>query len=645
MPGMGHAPSLTNPTVVSAFQSTLIHQLWIILAVIAAVTLGVNAFRAWQLTRQVRGRQASRAEDAAASALAESRGTAASGAGTEGAGVNAGGAGTGGMAITDSPAAAEPVARRVLRIGFGILWLADGLLQLQSAMPLGLPGNVLDPAASGSPHWVRAIVSDGALIWQRHPVQAAAAAVWIQAGIGLLLIVAGRGRWSRLAGVLSAGWAAAVWTFGEAFGGIFSRGASFLFGVPGAVLFYGIAGLLIALPDRWWSGRRPGRIATAGLGTLFLGMALLQAWPGRGTWVGRDGSRLGAISAMAAQMAKTRQPHVIASMVSAFSGFDAAHGWAVNFAVVLMLAVGGALLLSGRRRLLAAGLVVGLLLCIADWLLIEDMGVFGGTGTDPNSMLPISLLLVAAYLASCRPASPPSPSVAPAPAPASASWHERWSPRVLLQGAFATCAVAVVLVGAVPMAAASVDKNADPIVAEASEGTPNFVNLPAPAFSLIDQRDRPVSLDALRGRTVVLTFLDPVCTTDCPLIAQELRQADAMLGPARRKVEFVAVVANPLYRSVAAMNAFDREEGLASMPNWLYLTGTAAQLRRVWSSYGMQAATEPAGAMVAHTDIAYVIDAGGYERVVLDSEPAPGGVGASSFAVLLSGQIRRLTAA
>ncbi len=390
MPGMGHAPSLTNPTVVSAFQTTLIHQLWIILAVIAAVTLGWNGFRAWQLTRQVRGRQHRLAEDTSAGPVPESRSTVGSRA-AEG--------GIGATALRSSRDVAEPAARRVLRIGFGILWLADGLLQLQSAMPLGMPANVLNPAASGSPHWVRAIVGEGALIWQRHPVQAAAAAVWIQAGIGLLLIVAARSRWSRLAGAISAGWAVVVWIFGEALGGIFTPGASLLFGAPGAVLFYGIAGLLIALPDRAWGSRTLGRVTTAGLGALFLGMAVLQAWPGRGTWIGRDGSGRGAISSMAAQMATTRQPHVIASIVSAFAGFDAAHGWAVNFAVVLMLAVAGALLLSGRRRLLSVGLGLAVLLCIADWLLIEDMGVFGGTGTDPNSMLPISLLLVAGYVA------------------------------------------------------------------------------------------------------------------------------------------------------------------------------------------------------------------------------------------------------
>ena len=46
---------------------------------------------------------------------------------------------------------AEPVAHRVLRIGFGLIWLLDGILQGQAAMPLSLPSQVMTPAASSSP--------------------------------------------------------------------------------------------------------------------------------------------------------------------------------------------------------------------------------------------------------------------------------------------------------------------------------------------------------------------------------------------------------------------------------------------------------------------------------------------------------------
>ena len=179
-------------------------------------------------------------------------------------------------------AGAEPVARRVLRIGFGLLWVLDGLLQIQRSMPLGLASGVIQPAAVGSPGWVQHLVNAGITIWSDHPVTAAAATVWIQLAIGLWLLVAPRGRWSRLGGLVSVGWGLVVWAFGEAFGAMLAPGATWLFGAPGAVLLYVVAGALVALPERSWTGPRLGRRLLAGIGVFFIAMAVLQAWPGRG---------------------------------------------------------------------------------------------------------------------------------------------------------------------------------------------------------------------------------------------------------------------------------------------------------------------------------------------------------------------------
>ena len=74
------------------------------------------------------------------------------------------------------------------------------------------------------------------------------------------------------------------------------------------------------------------------------------------------------------------------------------------------------------------------------------------------------------------------------------------------------------------------NKTADPITAEAIAGTNGQLDTPAPNFTLTSQDGRQVSLASLRGKVVLLTFLDPVCTTDCPLIAQEMRSADTLLG-------------------------------------------------------------------------------------------------------------------
>jgi cytochrome oxidase Cu insertion factor (SCO1/SenC/PrrC family) len=197
-------------------------------------------------------------------------------------------------------------------------------------------------------------------------------------------------------------------------------------------------------------------------------------------------------------------------------------------------------------------------------------------------------------------------------------------------------AAAIVLVGTAPMTLAAANPNADPIISQALNGTPNVIDTPAPPFTLVDQRGHAVSLSSLRGHTVALTFLDPVCTSDCPLIAQEFHRTDEQLGPDHAKVDFVAIVANPIYRSVAFTNAFDRLEGLSHVDNWFYLTGSVSELRRVWSSYGVLVETAGAGAMIAHSDLAFVIDARGNERAALETNPGAGTPSTtSSFSSLL----------
>ena len=107
--------------------------------------------------------------------------------------------------------------------------------------------------------------------------------------------------------------------FGESFGGIFAPGLTWLFGAPGAVLIYCVAGALIALPERVWHSRRLGRAVLAGTGLFLVGMAVLQAWPGRGFWQGVSGGQPGTLAGMTGSMAQTPQPGVLSGWVSAFT--------------------------------------------------------------------------------------------------------------------------------------------------------------------------------------------------------------------------------------------------------------------------------------------------------------------------------------
>jgi hypothetical protein len=428
MPGMNSGVNVSDPTVIAAFRTALLHQGLIALLIFAALGL------AWLLAR---GGPPVAARDGSAAAR-------------DGISLQAPG--------WLVPGQAEPAGRRLLRIGFGLLWVLDGVLQAQPKMAAGLPGQVIGPVAAISPHWVQHIVNWAGTNWSYHPVQAGAAVVWIQAGIGTWMLAAARGTWSRLAGLASLGWGLVVWVLGESFGGIFAPGLTWLTGAPGAAFSYAVAGALIALPARAWRTPRLGRLTLAGIGLFLAGMAVLQAWPGRGFWQGTWHGQPGTLTGMVQSMAATSQPHFLAALVAGFGSVNARHGFAVNMAVVTALALAGAVFLSGRPRLIRPALVAVTALCLADWVLIEDFGFFGGLGTDPNSMLPFALLAVAGYLALAR--------VPAAAQPAGPGTPVRWRDRVRLAplrhavaaGGFravtAAGAVGVIILGAAPLAAA-----------------------------------------------------------------------------------------------------------------------------------------------------------------------------------------------
>jgi len=618
MPGMNSGLNISDPAVVAAFKAALVHQGLIALLIFALVGLAWITLRAW---------------------------------------LPAAAAGAGAAPEATAAATAEPAWRRLLRIGFGLLWVFDGILQAQPKMAIGLPSQVIEPLAAASPSWVQRLVNVGGTTWSYHPMQAGAAAVWIQVGIGIWLLAAARGPLSRLAGLASVGWGLVVWVFGEAFGGIFAPGLTWLFGAPGAVLLYCVAGALIALPERAWHTRRLGRLTTAGIGVFLIGMAVLQAWPGRGFWQGIAHGQPGTLAGMTGTMAQIPQPGFLSAWINAFTTFDEAHGFAVNLVVVAALAVTGAVFLSGRPRLIQPVLAGFTVLCLADWVLIEDLGFLGGLGTDPNSMIPYVLLAAAGYLALARmPAEAAEPAAAAAPGP---GWRDRARlardrvrPHALRRsvatasiGSVASAgAIGLIVLGAAPMAVAQASPVADTILAESINGASAPVNFPAPAFTLTDQDGRAVTLASLRGKVVLLTFLDDTCSTDCPLIAQEFRQAGQLLSADTARVELVAINYNPLNTQVSYIQAFDRQEGLAGVPNWLYLTGSPAQLQQAWRRYGVPPAEIlPAGSMVGHGDYAFVIDQAGHMRQELGFDTGPGTQATrSSFAAELTDAAQQL---
>lgn len=134
---------------------------------------------------------------------------------------------------------------------------------------------------------------------------------------------------------------------------------------------------------------------------------------------------------------------------------------------------------------------------------------------------------------------------------------------------------------------------------------------PAPAVTLRDQDGRLVSLRALRGRPVLLTFMDSRCTAECPV---QGRQLGAILRalPAAERPTLVVVGVNPSGDTPASIRHAMRKWTLAGPWSWHWLRGSRAALSPVWKEYGVT--VDPSSGDIVHSLVLYLIDAHGDER-------------------------------
>ena len=139
----------------------------------------------------------------------------------------------------------------------------------------------------------------------------------------------------------------------------------------------------------------------------------------------------------------------------------------------------------------------------------------------------------------------------------------------------------------------------------------------APLLALHEADGTPVTLAAQRGRYVLVTFIYTHCPDVCPLITQNLNGALRAVGAnGRKRVRVLAVSVDPAGDTPKAVKAYTREKHL--FPQFQYLIGTRAELRRVWKAWHVLAvATKPD--LVDHVAYTALIDTNGKERVLYDS--------------------------
>lgn len=123
-----------------------------------------------------------------------------------------------------------------------------------------------------------------------------------------------------------------------------------------------------------------------------------------------------------------------------------------------------------------------------------------------------------------------------------------------------------------------------------------------PAFRLRSYRDDVVRTRDLRGKVVLVTFLDTRCTTRCPIIAAILGEAIRELpAPARAKTVAFAISVDPEYDTPASVRRFLRRR--QALGTFDFLLGTERELRPVWRAFYVLAASKTANPNIHSADV------------------------------------------
>jgi hypothetical protein len=287
-----------------------------------------------------------------------------------------------------------PGAGRPLQVALGLIWLADGVLQVQPFMfTRSFATQIIAPNTVGQPGFVAWPVKLAENLIEPRVTLFNALAATLQVLIGLGLIVRPTVKIALLA---SLAWALGVWWIGEGLGGLFTGSASPLTGAPGAALLYVAATLIL------WPRSRPQLVggllgrrgALAAWAILWLGSAALWLLPANRS-----------AEAVHNQIANAPSGAAWLSSLQAHLA-TAAAGDGLLIAIVaatLSAAIGLAMFLDRSARL---SLLLTVALALIYFAIGQGMGgVLTGSGTDPGTG-PLLIMLALAVYATRHPHQP-----------------------------------------------------------------------------------------------------------------------------------------------------------------------------------------------------------------------------------------------
>lgn len=286
------------------------------------------------------------------------------------------------------------ISRKRLTQLLGLLWLIDGILQLQPQMfTMNMVNGIMRPMLNGQPGAVESSLSWIVQVTTQNLALVNLIITIVQILIGLSLLL---GRGVKVALLASIVWAFIVWYGGEGMSMLLTGQASALTGAPGAVLLYALLALVV-YPYSPTSDPDEGGILSRkqlrwALAIFWIFMALLQVQP----YWWQDGQISQGISAMVGQGGFNG--FLVDPLLQWLSNITSSIEIPLNVALIVVFLVLGIALFFVENKHIRPVLVVSIVVSLIIWYGAEAFGmIFTGMATDFNSGLLLVVIALACW--------------------------------------------------------------------------------------------------------------------------------------------------------------------------------------------------------------------------------------------------------
>ncbi|MHB8596061.1 MAG: hypothetical protein ACYDER_04535 [Ktedonobacteraceae bacterium] len=286
------------------------------------------------------------------------------------------------------------ITRKRLCQLLGLLWLIDGILQLQPQMfTMNMVNGVMRPMLQGQPGAIESSFNWIVQVSTRNLTLMNLTVAIIQILIGLSLLL---GREVKVALLASVVWSFIVWYGGEGMSMLLTGQASALTGAPGAALLYALLALVVYPFSPTTNHDEGGMLSRTqlrrALAIFWILMALLQAQP----YWWQQGQISQVVGVMVGQGGLNSI--LVDPLLQWLSTITSSIEIPLNAALIgIFLALGVALFFVDNRHIrpvLIASIVVSLIL----WYGAQAFGmIFTGMATDFNSGLLLVVIALACW--------------------------------------------------------------------------------------------------------------------------------------------------------------------------------------------------------------------------------------------------------